>query len=232
MDLAELKQLESKIEKLKAEKQELLDKQHQIVVHHKYFKGKIEPVSFPPGKIHSISSINISGSAIYQNENGISSIANFSRDIPLQKAIDSGLVSINIQEDTSRYSKDYINMSEAISQIREEEKEKINNELKKALDRATNAEYEITVIEDKYKKKILESTDYYNKKIQELNSKYSEEIKNLAKIRDDKYKELKQEFEDYKEDKKRLSLEEQVKVLTKELQEYKNKTFWQRIIKK
>lgn len=43
MDLNELRVLENKIDTLTKEKQDLIDRQMEVVIHHKFFTGTLKP---------------------------------------------------------------------------------------------------------------------------------------------------------------------------------------------
>lgn|SRR4030042_1082979 len=233
MDLAELKQLEDKIETLEKEKQNLIDSQHQVVVYHKYFEGRIKP-GIPKSGMY-IQTVTISGTM-----RTFSGVEYFNRDIDLNQALEKGLIEIDLKELTSKTTKDYKNLSEIIIEIRKEEESKVQESIEKALDRATKAEYDITVIEDKYKKKLLASCDNYNKTIEklensntELEKEYEQKLTIESKTAEEKYSKLLQEFNDFKEDRKRLSLEEQIAELqAKLLEATKPKSFLARLLNK
>ena len=120
-------------------------------------------------------------------------------------------------------------MSEVVSDIRAEEELKVKELLDRALERATNAEYEASVIKDEYEKKILK----LNKRFDSETEKIVEDYDSRLKLRDEKYNKLKQEFDDFKEDKRRISLEQQIAELTEKLKEAtKPKSFIQRLLNK
>lgn len=233
MDLAELKQLEDKIKTLEKEKQDLIDTQKQVVFLHKYFEGRIKPGK-PRAGVH-IQSVNLSG--LRSNFCGTEY---FAQDVNLDYALEQGLVEIELKENTSKMTKDYVNMSEVILEIQKEEEAKTEYAMRKALDRATKAEYEITEIEDKYKKKFLASCDSYNITIEKLENEkaklideWKQELQTEREKAKEKYDKLQQEFSDFKEDKKRVSLEDQIKELqSKLLEATKPKSFINRLLNK
>lgn len=222
MDLAELKQLEAKIEDLEnkvilkeKEKQEILDKQPMVTVLHKHFK--------PSYKLkRTVESITPIYNATYRNDYGqYSARAITSEELFLH-------VDITLSE-SDKVEKDYKGMSEVVSDIRAEEELKVKELLDKALDRATGAEYESSVIKDEYEKKILK----LNKRFDSETEKIVEDYDSMLKLGDEKYNKLKQEFDDFKEDKKRVTLEQQIAELTEKLKEAtKPKSFTQRLLNK
>lgn len=227
MDLAELKQLESKIEVLEKEKQELLDNQHQVVVYHKYFTGKIKPGKMKNGAVNSVA---ISGMQNYGR------MDYFKHDINLDYALEQGLIEIDIKEDTSKISKDYLNMSDVISTLREELKMEYDNSLLSAQNRATTAEYTSSVIEDKYKKEILSINDKNKSVINKLKDSYeilltekAEEFKAFKNKSKEEYSTLQKEFDDFKTNKEMVSLEDQILALKQEIVILKNRPFIKRL---
>ncbi|MGK3945744.1 hypothetical protein ABK046_46295, partial [Streptomyces caeruleatus] len=72
-----------------------------------------------------------------------------------------------------------------------------------------------------------------------LINSFNNKISNLIKEKDTlieeinlKYSILKEHFEDFKADKKRISLEEQIQELTNQLRSEKAKGFWSRVFNK
>lgn len=233
MDLAELKQLEQKIENLEKEKQELIDRQHQVVVHHKYFNGKIKLAEKKIFDQHKVDIQAIKWSNNYSANYIIDNNVNF------QSLLDKGLIEIDISEISSKTTKDYINMSEAIEQIRKEEKENVKSQLQELINRAYDAEVALETSKEDSKKEILRIKKIAKNSEEELINNFNSKIDSLFKEKEKlikefniKYKQLEQQFEDFKEDKKRLSLEEQIIELKNQLEKEKSKTIWQRIFNK
>lgn len=232
MDLAELKALEKSIENLEKEKQDLIDKQHQVVVYHKYFNGKIK---LGEKKLFDQNRVNI------QSIRWADSWSNTSQyisddNVNFQSLLDKGLIEIDISEISSKTSKDYINMSEAIDQIRKEEEEKLQLQINQLRERSYIAETALETSKEDSKKEILRIRKSYQEKEEELISTFNNKIDNLVKekieldkLLTSKYNNLKQEFEDFKADKKRLSLEEQILELTEQLKAEKAKGFWSKL---
>jgi len=229
MDLAELKQLEAKIEDLEnkvilkeKEKQEILDKQPLVTVLHKYFK----PSYSLKGDVNGISLPDISVMLTRDSYDHVGRRELFNRQTKYYEL--DRYVDIKLNE-SDRVEKDYKGMSEVVSDIRAEEELKVKELLDKALERATKADYEASVIKDEYEKKILK----LNKRFDSETGKIVEDYESRLKLRDEKYNKLKQEFDDFKEDKKRISLEQQIAELTEKLKEAtKPKSFTQRLLNK
>lgn len=234
MDLAELKALEKSIENLEKEKQDLIDRQHQVIVYHKYFNGKIK---FGEKKLFDQNRVNIQAIR-WNNYGNLSSEYIIDNNISFQSLLDKGLIEIDISEISSKTSKDYINMSEAIDQIRKEEEEKLQLQINQLRERSYIAETALETSKEDSKKEILRIRKSYQEKEEELITNFNNKIDNLVKEKIEldklltlKYNNLKQEFEDFKADKKRLSLEEQILELTEQLKAEKTKGFWSKIFK-
>lgn len=237
MDLAELKQLEQQLDNLKKLNQELIDNQHQVVIYHKYFRGIIK--KGPTNKLQE-NRLEVSGLRFSNTWNGRTTSQYIQQsDVTFDSLLDTGLIELDLIEDVSKTTKDYKNMSEVISEIRQEEEFKVKEVVQKALDRATQAEYNISVLEDRYKKKILESKEQYKNKIEKINKKFETEKKlieknhkEVLKNKNEELNELKQQFEDFKQDKKRISLEQQVIDLQAKINQYQSRGLWSRISNK
>ncbi len=229
MDLAELKQLEAKIEDLEnkvvlkeKEKQEILDKQPLVTVLHKYFK----PSYSLKGDVNGISLPDISVMLTRDSYDHVGRRELFNRQTKYYEL--DRYVDIKLNE-SDRVEKDYKGMSEVVSDIRAEEELKVKELLDKTLHRATKAEYESSVIKDEYEKKILK----LNKRFDSETEKIVEDYDSRLKLCDEKYNKLKQEFDDFKEDKKRVTLEQQIAELNEKLKEAtKPKSFTQRLLNK
>lgn len=238
MDLAELKALENKIENLEKEKQDLIDREQQVVIYHKYFNGKIKTKntsdkygSFIVTGIES--KYNYSGYSIDPYK---SSYRNF--NCSFQDLLDKGFIEIDVTELTEKTTKDYKNLSEVIKLIRNEEEIKIADKLQKAIDRANVVEVASETLVEDHVKEIIRIKKEASDRIEELKSeilaltlKFEENLTEVIKNKDKRINDLQQSFDDLKNDKKRISLEDQVKELTKKLKDMKNKTLVQRIFK-
>lgn len=229
MDLAELKQLEAKIEDLEnkvvlkeKEKQEILDKQPMVTVLHKYFK----PSYSLKGNVNGISLPDITVTLTRDSYDHVGRRELFNRQTryyELDRYVDIKL------DESNRVEKDYKGMSEVVSDIRVEEELKVKELLDSARERATKAEYESSVVKDEYEKKILKLNDDHSSTLDNFSKEYNAELK----LKDDYYAKLNQEFSDFKEDKKRITLEQQITELTEKLKEAtRPKSFTQRLLNK
>jgi hypothetical protein len=242
MDLAELKALEKSIENLEKEKQTLIDNQHQVIVYHKYFNGKLK---LGEKRLFDQSRVNIQ--AIKWNNYETQSQFIMENDVSFQGLLDKGLIEIDLSEISSKTSKDYVNMSEIIDQIRKEEEEKLQSQLKNLKERSLAAEVSLETSKEDSKKEILRIRKAYQEKEEELINTFNNKIDNLTKeltLKHDKliltkdillkeadlkYNILKEQFDDFKADKKRLSLEEQILELQELLKAEKAKGFWSKL---
>lgn len=217
MPLEELRELENKIETLEKEKQVLLDNEQQVVIYHKYFNGKIKKIE----KGHM--SFDIIDHRAFRRE---------SLTMDVSTLFDRGLIEIDFTEDSARTTKDYKNLSDVITDIRREEESKVKDNLYEVTQKMILARNETSHIAERYDLKILSIEENYVKKIIKFEKNRDEEIEKLLK----KNEELQEEFDDFKEDKKRVSLEEQIEELQKSLKSAENsakitnnRTFWQRV---
>lgn len=226
MDLAELKQLEAKIEDLEnkvvlkeKEKQEILDKQPMVTVLHKYFN----PTFKYKDRDYSDKSTYVSVTRSRYTKDGYKITTEEEDPYWLRDYIDLTLV------ESDKVDKDYKGLSEIISDIRAEEELRVKELLDEARNRATKAEYDYSEVKDEYEKKILK----LNKEFDSNAEKIVDDYESKLKLRDDSYNKLKQEFDDFKEDKKRITLEQQIAELTEKLKEAtKPKSFIQRLLNK
>lgn len=230
MDLAELKALEQQITDLKAEKQELIDKQMMVVIHHKYFNAEIEFSEKLQRRLeeHSRWDFQI-------NRSGIISLDNYIRN---------GEAKINAIE--SRSTKDYCNLSEIQRDIRDEIKEEYVSEISslKADIRALNdrieraKDYEesmINALKDEHKSAIHQLIEFnQNARVKESQA-YKTKLKTINHslvVAKDNFDILSKEFEELKEDRKTKTLIEQIEELKIQLAFEQNKTFWQKLFNK
>lgn len=243
MDLAELKQLEQKIKDLETDKQDLIDKQQQVIIYHKYFDGKVKFGPKARQKEFEINSIihtktlkmynsNFDvGSPRYEYSNRI--VDEF---ISMQDLYDNGFIEIDLKENTSKTTKDYKNLSEVINEIKFEEKEAISEQFNMALERATLAEAKLIDINDEHDKEIIKVTKIWQDTLAKTSEKYEKKLEGLKKD----LIALQQEYDDFKEDKKRLTLEQQLEQLQKDakaqtdelkkmVDSLKNRSFWKRV---
>lgn len=240
MDLNELKALEDKIKGLEKEKQDLIDREQQVVIYHKYFNGKIVPknVERRNGSFRVIGIETTYNDLRSRHYSEPITSCHRQFDCSFQELLDRGYIEIDVTELTEKTTKDYKNLSEVIKLIRNEEELQVADKLQKAIDRANAVEVASeTLIEDhakeiiRIKKETSDRIEKLDTEIAELIKKYDNIIIDINKAKDVEIFNLKQELEDLKNDKKRISLEDQVKELTKKLKEMENKNLMQRIFK-
>jgi len=223
MPLAELDELRNTIKTLENEKQELISKQKQVHVLHKYFNGKIVP-----GDTSGIR-VQLTGFSLSSNAWQSSwqrSYQNFDREYNLEDVLRRDLLRITLTEDKTRSSSEFINLSEAQGIIAEVEQKKIQTQLDTALARATNAEYELTVIKDRHKKELLSTQESYSTTIEELKNKHETSIKESQS----QYNNLLEEYENFKVNKAKISLETKMQDLEIQLHNLKKRSLWERIL--
>jgi len=260
MDLNELKALEAKLATLEAEKADLIDKQKMVVVLHKYFTGTIKQ-----GR-NTSSGVRITGiRTVLDERRGAASRMYhersygdpmrmpgyrdemFDETFTITGAIKAGMIDVELKEDTSRLSRDYLNLSEVAAELKEIEEEKVKEQLQKAYDRATSAEYELAAIDDKHVKRLRTFTEGYQNDIVKLKKDQDVEIEKLTensetvlkitiqewtdkhKILQDKFDTLEEDYELLKSDKKRESLENQIAELGQIIRDLKGRGFWERL---
>ena len=238
MDLAELKALEQQIADLKAEKQELIDKQKMVIVHHKYFNGKLKPSSKHGSPYIRIEGVE--GSSRY-NPSG-----RFDQMFSLKDALDRGFVEIDLTEDSSRNTKDYCNLSEIQRDIRNEIKGEYVSEISllKADIRAFNDQIERAKDYEEARLKELESqqkselnllNEGHKKDLDRISQAYKTKLKTINHslvVARGNFDVLSKEFETFKEDRKTKTLVEQIEELKIQLATEQKKTFWQKLFNK
>lgn len=227
MDLTELRELEKKIEDLTKAKKHLEDTQQQVVVHHKYFKGKLEIVKESTLRdmlrYRQVSygryGTSIDGGPMYT----------------VDTLISKGVIRWNVEENSTKNTKDYKNLSEIQDELRVELQKEVQERLNEALARATEAEITSSSIKDTLtksfdgtikarennKKKLIKD---HVKEIEDLIETHTEKVKEWH----DKFDSLNEEFDDFKNDRKRTTLEEQIEELRQQLETERSKKWYQK----
>jgi hypothetical protein len=228
MEYSERVALDTQIETQKQEIQYLKDNAQQVMIYHKYFNGKIKPNSKRDGSYIEVTGVH----------GGDWNRRSFSESSTISNALNRGWIDIDLTEDSTRTTKDYKNLSEVQEEIRAEEYAKVQVILGEALDRATKSEYDSSKIEDRYKKIVAENSELNDIKLKELKETHINEIaaneKQFNKLIGDEianFVTLKQEFDDFKADKKRLTLEQQIATLMAELKAEREKSFFKKLFK-
>jgi len=233
MDVLEFKALEDKIAKLQADKADLISKQKQVVVYHKHFNGTVViNRSAKAGQPFSVSGVARKFDYDRAFNGGIFNEYQ-THDIDLADAVRRGWLEIDIKEDSTKTTKDYENLSEIVKDIREEELAKVEIELSKAQLRASIAEQYTTTVEDKCTKQIISIREAHKDLVDGINKDHQEHVAKLTKNAEtatsymgEQLKTLSQEFEDFKADKKRLTLEQQLAEAIKTIAELKAKKWY------
>lgn len=253
MDLNELKAIEKKIETLELEKQELIDNQKMVVNLHKYFKPRLVVAkNMMDVYIHGVRltkkfDTNRYGSGI------ISKYENFERNDDLEKLIREGIINIEFTE-TGESSRDYINLDDVKKSISEDVYKEFEAQVTSLMEKNSKLTISLQDAVLDSKKEIQRLKKDYDEKIEtlleaqkDLQKQHVKEIEGLNETKDElvkamttafdseksqlilKYEELKRNYDDLKEDKKRVSLENQIASLNKELERLKNRGFWKRL---
>lgn len=257
MDLNELKALEAKIAGLETDKQALIDKQMMVVVLHKHYKGKIKVNNGISPTAQSLG-VRVTGVQIierrqhpsssryhgygdpYRSEREFSrTTQQFDEELNLQDAINQGYVDVDITEDTTRTTRDYKNLSEVEEELRGVIGQEYEQRLAEARERATALEYELTAIDNKHVIRLRTLNESNQNELTKIAKEHAAEIKTLTDQKDTEYlhllaekDKLQQDYDDLKDDKKRISLEQQLLDLKGELHTLKTRSFWDRVFNK
>lgn len=175
MDLEELKSLENKLEEAQNRIIELNDKQMKVLV-----QKDVMGLSTSYLDLYKLSSLNLIHGDCYT--------------VTLQELANSKV--LKIDRKVINTSSEYINLTEVKKEMLVDLQKQVDEQLKSAQKRATDAEYISSNIRDEKDKEI---------------------------------KKLKHEFTDFKEDKERLNLVEELEHLKSTLKTYKNRGLLQRI---
>jgi len=257
MDMAELDQIRERIKQLENEKQNLLDKQQQVLFIHKHYDGKVIYSEGAKKRNLTINGMYLndkrilnSGYSFISHEYANQGYNYFEQSVSFDELVNNDILKVDLTENTNKTSKEYKNLNEVISEIREEEKEKLNKKLYDYSERATNAEVAIETLSEDNKKELLRIEKKYKDEIKNLKEKHKQivddfqevqekeitdiqeahkkEISDLTQTHYNEIETLKstiktvsEEFETYKGNKKQATLEEQISNLTTELEKYK-----------
>jgi hypothetical protein len=275
MDMAELDQYREKIKQLEIEKQDLLDKQQQVLFVHKHYDGKIVYSEGAKKRNLTINGMylnekhNLNSGYSFIDRHIVSPGYNyFNQMISFDELVNNDILKIDLTENTDKTNKEYKNLNEVISEIREEEKEKLITKLNEYSKRATEAEVaietiaednekELLRIEKKYKDQIKSMKENHKQIVDDFQVIHESEISDMQEVHKKEISDLKEahyneietlksmlktvseEFETFKGNKKQATLEEQITILTTELEKYKkeveankNKKLIDRIFKK
>jgi len=252
MDLNELKALETKIDNLERDNQNLIDNQKMVVVLHKYFTGVAKPGVTKDGSLR-ITGIRRSreygGGRDWGGMRGVDYMGkmishdyreeSFDNEVSISDAISRGWVDVILTEDDTRHSREYINLNEVKEELRVLTGAEYDQKIEELRDRANKAEYELSAIDDKHLKRLRSLTESYQNDVVKIHKEHDAEMKALTekseKDYDDivtEYNELREDYNDLKEDKQRVSLQENYNKLSEEIYKLRTRSFWQRIINK
>lgn len=226
MDLHELDSMRFKINELENKNKKLEDNSKQVIVYHKHFTGKIKINNEKAKK----QNIHINGAKLV-NHPYSSSIhyESFFKDLPLDKLWDMGIIYVDIDESSFKTTKDYKNLSEVIDEIRKEELAKVEDKIVELTKKASHYSEKLIIAEDKYDVDIKKLKSKFNKTLED----YREEMESINKedrkkhliIENglcDVYDKLKQDFEDFKLNKERKTIENKLTEAYLTIEELKN----------
>lgn len=239
MDLAELdkmrdnqKRLEGIITDLRKEKQDIIDAQPRVTIHHKSYKGVIKG-----GPRVNDDTIRIHGMQIVKDSrysNHFSRYNTTQRQEPFNKIVsfadleDEGIITLDVEEVVGESSRDYRNLDSVISDIREEETEKVAEKLKVLTKRAQDNVEKLAIQEGKYEDKLIalaaekeKGIKGLLKQLEESSEAHQKELEQVKSEAAEKYQTLSQDFEDFKANKKRVTLEEELNENRKQLKDLK-----------
>ncbi len=252
MDLAEFQQMESRIKILEKEKEALIESQPQVLVIHKHYDGKIVYGDKAKDKNLMINGFIYNGrygtpktpwlTDTYAKEG----YNTFDESVSFDSLIANDILKIELIHNNDKTSKDYKNLSEVISEIRNEEELKLKEKLQHQTERANNVEVALETIVQDNEKEIIRLKKTHSEKIEKINSEFAEKIEKtskdyIEKLEDSEIKraDLQQAFDEFKVDKKRITLEDQISELINklkekdaELEKNKNKKLFERIFSK
>ena len=246
MDLAEFQQLETKIKVLEKEKEALIESQPQVLIIHKHYDGKSVYGDKAKDKNLNIHGFMFNGRygtpstpwlTDTYNREGYSS---FDESVSFDSLIANDILKIELTHNNDKTTKDYKNLSEVLTEIRNEEETKLKEKLQYQTERANQIEVASETLVQDHEKEIIRLKKTHSEKIEKINSEFTEKLDKCSKDSikkleeaEIKYTNLQQSFDDFKTDKKRMSLEEQISELTKKLEEAnKPKKLIERILNK
>lgn len=178
---------EKKLKQLEIEKQDLLDKQQQVLIVHKHYDGKVQYSDGANKRNLTINGMYFNDK--YNLNSGLSFITreyttpsgynSFNQSISFDELVKNDILKIDLTENTNKTNKEYKNLNEVISEIREEEKEKLNVKLNEYSERAEKAEVANETILSDNKKELLRITKKLNDEISGLKEKYQNKINDI-----------------------------------------------------
>src|SRR4030043_82867 len=173
MDLTELKQLKQQIKDLQLENKTIIENQQQVIIHHKYYDGKIRI-------INKDNKVNITGIKTVWDSPYTSHNEYFSETLSIQQLYDKGIIDIDFTEKTSKITKDYKNFNEIILDIKKEEHDNIKEEVNKFILEISKLSSENNTIKTKYETSIYNLKSEHNSKIEKVLLDHKKEVEKLT----------------------------------------------------
>jgi len=231
MGLAELKQLENTIEQLKEEKQELIDKQMEVLVTTNTHKDFITVKDY-----HEFRRVVLDHS--YSG-----STSNRGFKLYIDRLLSDGVLA---NEKTSNTTKSYKGLDLVKKDIKNEAYIEFKDSIETKQKKINELEIKIEFLSKDYEKEIIKVNKLTNETIQDKNEEILELVKTHDKVllqvkesfkekydklindSEEAYSTLKEKFEVFKENKKQITLEEKITELEEQLKEA-NKPWYKKI---
>jgi len=142
-DLAELRENDAKIAGLEKTIAELTEQQRSIVIHHKFFEGKLKLARRVPWEDISKYVNPLEHNVSFRDE---------SITFDVQTMIDRGILRWDIKEVSTKSTKDFINLDDTVRMVKEEYREQYRDENAAYLKQAMEAEREIGRVREVWRK--------------------------------------------------------------------------------
>jgi hypothetical protein len=241
MPMEELDALRDKIKNLEADKADLISKQKEVIVHHKYYTGRIRSTG---KESRGLRVVDVCVQREVRDRNagiGIdwrpSRLERSYEQMDMGELLDRGLIEIDFYQDGERTTKDFSGVPEVLKEAKDYVRKDMGDQLDEAMDRARKAEVEVKKVQDRWQLKIeklnsdnadsLTSIRNNNdKKVKKLTDSHEKSIKAL----NDEIKDLGDTIEELKTGKKKETLEKKIKELQAKIADFESRGFWRRVI--
>lgn len=184
----------------------------------------IEDLKSKEKKVIITRKVNKDDYTVHINDELHRSINSLSRG-PVSRSSIARHVSITFNNDIGLDTKtEYTNLETAQKLIKDELDLEYNARIQQLIKDANSNQEKLTIQQDSYETKIIKLNQDFDKERDSLISKHSNELEelqtaneDLVKIHEETYTKLSDEFKDFKANKKRVSLEEEIGTLKEEL---------------
>jgi hypothetical protein len=236
MPMEELDALRDKIKNLEADKADLISKQKEVIVHHKYYTGRIRSTG---RESRGLRVVDVCAQREVRNT-GIGMPPRLERSyeqMDMGELLDRGLIEIDFYQDGERTTKDFSGVPEVLKEAKDYVRKDMGDQLDEALDRARKAEVEVKKVQDRWQLKIeklnsdnidslMSIRNNNDKKVKKLTDSHEKSIKAL----NDEIKDLGDTIEELKTGKKKETLEKKIKELQAKIADFESRGFWRRVI--